>query len=251
MTAATDAPNGIDGSVEVDGSSFSFAFQPIIDTRTGRACSHEALVRGLNNEPAFRVIEQYTGKRLAPFDSACRARALEVAVRIGMTTSLNLNFLPSAALGAGAGLTSTVDTCNRLGFSLDRIIIEATEVEAINDQARFARTIREFRREGIRFAIDDFGSGYAGLTLLAEFQPDSVKLDMALVRGIQSDGPRQAIARAVAQVCTDLGIDLIVEGVETMEEFRWFADIGVHLYQGYLFAKPAFEAIPSIVIPDP
>ncbi|MEJ7592157.1 MAG: EAL domain-containing protein [Planctomycetaceae bacterium] len=72
----------------------------------------------------------------------------------------------------------------------------------------------------------------------------------ALVRGIESNGPKQAIVRAIAQVCIDLGIDFVVEGVETVDEFSWFTDLGVNLYQGYLFAKPQFEAMPSFQIPE-
>ena len=88
------------------------------------------------------------------------------------------------------------------------------------------------------------------MNLLSEFQPDIVKLDMALVIGIQSHGPRQAIVRAIAQVCVDLGIDFVIEGVETVDEFSWFNDLGANLYQGYLFAKPMFEAMPPFQIPD-
>jgi len=133
---------------------------------------------------------------------------------------------------------------------LERLIVEVTEVEAISDHARFAQVLNEYRRAGIRLAIDDFGAGYAGLSLLSEFQPDFLKLDMGLVRGIESHGPRQSIVRAIAQVCVDLGIDFVVEGVETIDEFSWFTDLGVNLYQGYLFAKPMFEAMPTINIPD-
>ena len=91
-------------------------------------------------------------------------------------------------------------------------------MEAIGDPAKFAKVIAEYRRTGMRFAIDDFGAGYSGLGLLAEFQPDIVKLDMALVRDIHSHGPRQSIVRATAQVCVGVGIDLVVEGEETVEE---------------------------------
>jgi EAL domain-containing protein (putative c-di-GMP-specific phosphodiesterase class I) len=87
------------------------------------------------------------------------------------------------------------------------------------------------------------------LNLLAEFQPDIVKLDMGLVRGIDSHGPRQAIVRAISQVCVDLGIDFVIEGVETVDEFAWFSDLGAHLFQGYLFAKPMFEGMPLFGIP--
>ena len=229
---------------------FTFAFQPIVDTVARKTYSHEALVRGVNNESAYQILQQYTGRDLAVFDAACRSRAIDLASRIGLDTFLNLNLLPSAALDLEVGLNSTVEAANRNGFPLERLIVEATEVEAVSDLVRFAEVLNEYRRAGIRLAIDDFGAGYAGLSLLSEFQPDFLKLDMGLVRGIESHGPRQSIVRAIAQVCVDLGIDFVVEGVETVDEFSWFTDLGVNLYQGYLFAKPMFEAMPLINIPD-
>lgn len=235
----------------VDPQEFSCAFQPIVDTHTRTAYSHEALVRGLNNEPAYQVIARYAGARMAAFDAASRAKAIEVATRIGLDTHLNLNFLPSAISDPVVGLNSTIEAAKRHSFPLDRIVVEATEGEAIVNPVKFAEVVNEYRRAGTKLAIDDFGAGYAGLKLLSDFQPDIVKLDMDLVRGIQSNGPRQAIVRAIAQVCVDLGIDLVVEGVETVDEFSWFRDLGVHLYQGYLFAKPMFEAMPPFQIPDP
>lgn len=235
---------------DIDSLDFTFAFQPIVDTQTPSVYSHEALVRGLNNEPAYQILEHYSGGRMAAFDAVCRAKAIEVAAKIGLNSHLNLNFLPTAALDPAVGLNSTVEAAIRHSFPLDRIIVEATEVEAIGDHAQFAKVLNEYRRAGIGLAIDDFGAGYSGLTLLSEFQPDIVKLDMSLVRGIYSHGPRQAIVRAIAQVCVDLGIDFVVEGVETIEEYRWFADLGVHLYQGYLFAKPMFEGMPPFNIPN-
>lgn len=233
------------------GQDFSCAFQPIVDVSTGTAFSHEALVRGLANEPAWEVINRYVGPRMAAFDAACRVKAIEVAARIEMKTALNLNFLPSAATDSAVGLASTVAAATRCGIPLERIIVEATEGEAINNPAQFATAVNEYRRAGMRLAIDDFGAGYAGLNLLAEFQPDIVKLDMLLVRGIESHGPRQAIAHAIVQVCVDLGIELIVEGVETFNEYSWFRSIGVTLFQGYLFARPEFEAMPQFTMPEP
>jgi EAL domain-containing protein (putative c-di-GMP-specific phosphodiesterase class I) len=154
------------------------------------------------------------------------------------------------ALDETLGLASTLAAARRERFSPERIIVEATEVDLIGDPAHFAGVLNQYRRAGIRFAIDDFGAGYSGLSLLAEFQPDMVKLDMRLVRNIHSHGPRQSIVRAIHQVCLDLGMDLVAEGVETVEEFRWFAGLGVQLFQGYLFGQPLFEGVPEFVIPD-
>jgi EAL domain-containing protein (putative c-di-GMP-specific phosphodiesterase class I) len=116
----------------------------------------------------------------------------------------------------------------------------------IGDQVRFADIINQYRGLGVGVAIDDFGAGYAGLSLLANFQPDQIKLDMDLIRGIDRHGPRQAIVRALIQACSDLGIEVISEGVETVAEYEWLAGAGVQLFQGYLFAKPGFESFPSI-----
>ena len=91
-------------------------------------------------------------------------------------------------------------------------------------------------------AIDDFGAGYAGLNLLADFQPDLIKLDMALIRDIDKHKGRQAITRGIMQVCSDLSIRVIAEGVESREEVMVLRDLGVALFQGYYFARPAFQA---------
>ena len=124
---------------------------------------------------------------------------------------------------------------------------EVTESEVIDNQVEFAQLINEYRSQGLKVAIDDFGAGYSGLNLLADFQPDQIKLDMNLVRSIESRGPRQAIVRAIAQACRDLGIEVIAEGVET--DVR-----GVPVVLGpgraavpglYLFAGPAFESFPA------
>jgi blue light- and temperature-responsive anti-repressor len=85
------------------------------------------------------------------------------------------------------------------------------------------------------------------LNLLADFQPDVIKIDIHLVRDINGKGPRQAIVRAVIQACDDLGIDVIAEGIETEAEYRWFKRAGVGLFQGYLFGRPEFQSLPSPV----
>ena len=125
-----------------------------------------------------------------------------------------------------------------------------TETEAIEDKTSFTAIVNQFRGLGIKLAIDDFGAGFSGLNLLASFQPDLVKLDMELVRNIDSQGPRQAIVAAIIRVCFELGIDIIAEGVETVAEFEWLRSHGVELFQGYLFAKPMFEGFPSVFDPS-
>ncbi len=98
-------------------------------------------------------------------------------------------------------------------------------------------------------AIDDFGAGYSNLDLLAGFQPDPLKLDMHLTRGIDSDPVRQAILRSMIGLCRELGIILVAEGVEQVAEYRTLRALGVTLFQGYLFARPRLRMLPVPVLP--
>jgi EAL domain-containing protein (putative c-di-GMP-specific phosphodiesterase class I) len=95
-------------------------------------------------------------------------------------------------------------------------------------------------------AIDDFGAGHSGLNMLADFQPDVIKIDMALTRAINIDPVRHEIARAVIDLCARLHISVVAEGVETLDEAVTLRDLGVRLFQGYLFAKPGLESLPAV-----
>lgn len=112
-------------------------------------------------------------------------------------------------------------------FPLDRLIFETVEVEHVDNVKHLQNILREYQAFGFMTAIDDFGAGYAGLKLLADFQPDLIKLDMDLIRDIHLDRPRQAIARAVLSMCTELNIMVIAEGIEHVEERDFLADCGV------------------------
>ena len=229
---------------------FSYAFQPIVDTVAREVFSYEALIRGTANEPAFRVLDSVPGDLKHQFDQDSRIQAITLAARIGLKCNLNLNFLPRSLELCADAIGNTCKAAADNLLPLERIILEVTEGEVIDDHSHFAALLNEYRGMGIKLAIDDFGAGYSGLNLLAEFQPDQVKIDMNLVRGIEKHGPRQAIVRGIMQVCVDLGIDIIAEGVETLQEFRWFEDHDIRLFQGYLFAKPAFEEFPTAFYPD-
>jgi len=228
---------------------FSYAFQPIVDVVASEVFSYEALIRGRANEPAFRVLERVPTQAKYQFDMDSRVAAIALAVRLGLDCHLNLNLLPQGLYASEASVTSTLAAAALHALPIDRVILEVTEGEVIADYAHLGQQLNEFRSMGLKVAIDDFGAGYSGLNMLADFQPDQIKIDMNLVRGIERHGPRQAIIRAVVQVCGDLGIDVIAEGVESLAEYAWFAEHGIRLFQGYLFAKPAFESLPQAHFP--
>jgi blue light- and temperature-responsive anti-repressor len=228
---------------------FTFAFQPIVDASLREVFSYEALIRGPHKESAYNVLQRVSKDRLFAFDQMARAHAITVAMRLGLSCHLNLNFLPRSLEASPQSIVSTLEAAERANLPIKRIVIEVVEGEIIEDHSHFTRLINEYRGLGLKVAIDDFGAGYSGLNLLAEFQPDQVKLDMKLIAGIESHGPRQAIVRAIIQICSDLGIDIIAEGVETEAEYAWLESQGIRLFQGYLFAKPGFESFPPVHYP--
>lgn len=228
---------------------FSSAFQPIVSAAEQHVVGVEALVRGRANESAYQIFSQISADELYQYDQAFRDRAIQLAARLGVRCNLNLNLLPSSLEESPQPLRATLDTAARHGLPAERVVIELTEAEIIEDVPRFSATINEFRGLGLRVAIDDFGAGYSGLNLLADFQPDSIKLDMSLVRDIHLRGPRQAIVRGICRTCDDLGIEIVAEGIESVDEYRWCCGEGIDLFQGYLFARPGFESLPAVTFP--
>jgi len=224
---------------------FSYAFQPIVDTRERRIFAHEALVRGPVGESAHSVLSQVVADQQYAFDQACREKAIRIAASLQMQSHLSINFLPNAIYRPEVCIRSTLEAARRYGFPIERIIFETVEGEKIDDGRWLAEILTEYKRIGFKTAIDDFGAGFAGLNLLADFQPDIVKLDMALVRGIDHDRARRAIVAGVVTICAGLGIEVIAEGIETADEARCLADQGIHLMQGFWFGRPLFEAISS------
>lgn len=229
---------------------YSFAFQPIADVKNRCIESFEALVRGPDGQDAAWVMNPLNKAQLMQFDIDARLRAISLAGDLGVAVRLSLNLLPDSVEASGStALISTVDMAVIAGLKPEQLMLEVSEREMIRDTKAFVARANLCRSLGVSFAIDDFGSGYSGLNLLAEFQPEAVKLDMTLVRDVHCRGPRQAITRGVVRTCEDLGIDIVAEGVETLDEYRWLADEGIHLFQGYLFAKPGFERLPAVNFP--
>lgn len=225
---------------------FDYAYQPIVDVERRTVFAHEALVRGPAGEGAMTVLSQVNDSNRYRFDQACRVKAIKGAAELGMAEPLSINFLPNAIYKPEVCIRTTLEAARAHGFPLDQIIFEVTEGERIEDGQWFASILREYKRCGFRTAIDDFGAGYAGMKLLSDFQPDIIKIDMDLVRNVDTNRARQAIVRNLVRLCEEMDIRVVAEGIETPAERDFLYDVGIHLMQGYLFAKPAFRAMAGI-----
>ena len=229
----------------------AMAFQPIIDAETGRPFAFEALVRGSNGEGAAEVLSRVTPDNRYAFDQQCRVAAIEGAVAAGIVDTgarLSINFLPNAVYSPLACIQLTLETARRTGFPPERLLFEFTENEEMADTAHVRGIVEAYRELGFATAIDDFGAGHAGLGLLARFQTDFLKLDMELIRGIDSSRPRRLIVESMAELAASLGMVTIAEGIETAAEYHALRAIGVRYLQGYLIARPALRRLP---VPEP
>jgi len=242
------ACNGCTASSRLD-FDFSMAFQPIYDAEARRVWGYEALVRGMSGEGAYEVLGRVLPEQRYRFDQDCRVKAIELASRLFPADEelmLSINFMPNAVYEPAACLRATLLAATRCGFPTSSIMFEFTENEEVVDTGHLTNIITEYRKHGFTTAIDDFGAGHAGLGLLVDFQPDLMKIDMKLIRGIDTSPARQAVVAGIGGIARELGIKVLAEGIETEEEFRVLKAAGIRLFQGYWFAKPEFEALPEI-----
>ena len=224
----------------------SFAFQPIVRASTRKVVSYEALARGPEGQGFAFVRDQINSDNLYNFDQTCRVRAIELATRLKINVALNINFTPNAVYRPELCIRTTLAAAQKYGFPVEKIHFEVTESEEIREKTHLVNIIETYKKLGFTTVIDDFGAGFSGLNLLAEFQPDYIKIDRALIDHVDQRPARQAIIQGVILTCRKLNIDILAEGVEREEEYRWLAHEGIDLFQGYYFAYPGFEQLPDV-----
>lgn len=209
-------------------------YQPIVSVSRRETYAHEVLVR--SHDPAL----PHPGALFGAAETLGRLQHLSRAIR---------TLAPEPMAGSGGRLFVNIHPGDLLDCDLydpdsplarvaDQVTLEITERASLSEIPDLKQRIADLRTIGFSIAVDDLGAGYAGLTSLAQLEPDVAKLDMALVRDIDKSPTKQRLVRSFAQLCAELDIVLITEGVETEAERDALAAVGCDLMQGYLFAKP-------------
>ncbi len=221
------------------------AFQPIVSWGNKSVVAYEALVR--NEEPTLRAppdlfeAAERLG-RLRELGQIIRDRVAQTLIDVPIEAEVFVNvhaleldddslFDPSAPLSAFA----------------KRVVLEITERAPLDKIKDANARVAQLRSMGYRIAVDDLGAGYAGLTSFAHLEPEVVKVDMSLIRGLDQSPTKQKLLRSIVGLCRDLEIKMIAEGIETVEERDTLVRLGGDLCQGYLFARPG-RAFPPIKI---
>lgn len=228
------------------GFEFSFAFQPIVDSHNREIISYEALVRGPRGEPSASVFAQVPRNTFPKFDELCRRKAIYLASRLKIPGRLNLNMTASSIYEVDMNITATFRASVQSGIPVENIIFEVIESESLLDHHNLLKYLQIIQDFGFQTAVDDFGAGHSGLTLLVQYQPNYIKLARQLISNIQNDYVKQTVFAGIRQICGQLSIEIVAEGVETAGEYHWLEDAGIRFFQGYYFARPAFEALPDV-----
>lgn len=222
-------------------------FQPIVSLTDATILGYEALSRGPSGSPLEQPDRLFAAAAacdlLWELDLLCRFRALEMAGKIMEKHLLFLIVDPKIINDPRFQKGLTRGYLNLSQTDVLGIVFEITEKTAIQDYKGFRRILDNYTSQGYQIALDDTGSGYSGLTLLAETRPQYVKLDMELVRNIDKDSLKQALIKALCQFAHATNIKLVAEGIETTNELNSLIDIGVHYGQGFLLQHPSPEIV--------
>ena len=210
-------------------------YHPIVVTETKEIFGYEALARGVmrslrSPEVMFDVAAE--ADLVWELSRLCRSRAIEgIATRLRGNELLFLNVDPH-------DFSDPAFSENEVEHP-ERVVIEITERTAIKDYPKFRERLQRFRERGFRFAIDDAGSGYAGLGSIANLEPDFIKLDISLINAIDTNFIKQSLVETMVHFANDHGAKVIAEGVERAEEFDTVKSLGVHLVQGFFLHRPS------------
>jgi EAL domain-containing protein (putative c-di-GMP-specific phosphodiesterase class I) len=217
---------------------FAVAFQPIVDAPGRGIVGHEALLRGPSGSPAGGVLARVRDADRQRFEMEAIAAVLAAFPGAGAATALHVNISPSVLLRAPGTIPWLARMASAASVAPERIVIEVTEGERIDDADALAAAAAALRGHGLRIALDAFGTGYGGVGMLEAVRPDLVKLDMGLTRNIHLHRARRPIVAALLEASAGAGIGVVAVGVESEGEYRCLAGLGVTLFQGFLFSPP-------------
>jgi EAL domain-containing protein (putative c-di-GMP-specific phosphodiesterase class I) len=221
-----------------------FYGQPIVEVQTGHVVAYEALVRARLGEeligagPLLKAAAAHDQMRA--FDALARTTAIrQLYGKLSPSQSLFINFAPGVVYNPDICLQTTFQACREVGADFSRLVFEVTEGEDFPDMRLLKSILERYRQEGARVALDDLGSGRTSLSYLAELKPDIVKLDRTLIQGLHPSKPAFRLVRSLVEYAHDLGIQVVAECVEQLEELIAVRETGVDLVQGYYLGGPA------------
>ncbi|MDX2014138.1 MAG: EAL domain-containing protein [Myxococcaceae bacterium] len=243
---SSSAPMHLHQKLDRSMKALHMAYQPIVGTREQRTVAWEALVRcreGAKDPSELLHLAEQTN-RLSELSRRIRDTVARDAAELPTDALLFVNVHPRDL--DDPHLVSPDSPLSRIAR---RVVLEITERSSLEEVDALQSKLFALRSLGFRIAIDDLGAGYAGLATFASVEPDFVKLDGSLVRGLSSSGKQQLVITSLIELARELGSHVIAEAIETDEERSVLSVLGVDWMQGYYFARPGppFQA-PNLAV---
>jgi EAL domain-containing protein (putative c-di-GMP-specific phosphodiesterase class I) len=220
----------------------SSVYEPIVDVATKTVFGYEALARGPSGsefhspEVLFATAEEEDF--VFELDCLCRRSGLDGAIGLPSDTTLFLNVRPTTIHDPNFRPEALIRTLEKSKLRPTEVVFEISEKESISNFDIFKEIRDEYRKLGFRFAVDDTGAGYASLQAVIELEPDFIKVDRALITGVDTDPARRALLKALHAMAGGIGAKIIAEGLDTLEELETLGELQIPFGQGWLFGKP-------------
>lgn len=219
--------------------------QPIVELSSGRISGHEALVRLPGEDGLLLSPDQFIGQAersrligqlgLQVLEQSLASLSRQSSGDRELSIAVNVSPIELTEPGFAE---QVLEACNRAGVNPARLQLEITETAIITQPASTAAVLRGLRQAGVRIHLDDFGTGYSSLSLLSELPVDGIKIDRSFTAALGQDRSRTAVIQAITQLCRELGLSVIAEGIETEAQHQHLRGLSCHYGQGYLFGRP-------------
>ena len=229
-------------------SKVKFAFQPIVNTETGKLFALEALIRdtdklGFNNIYDFFDEAYYDGV-LHLVDLELRKKALEKFKNINQDKIVLFYNIDNRILyDKNYKQGGTKEILKELDLKKKSICFEISERGELPSANQLVQVINNYKSEGFKIAVDDFGKGVSWMELLYNSDPNYLKIDKFYIRDIQNDKKKQLITQSIVKLANTLDISIIAEGIETYDELEWCKKLGISYIQGYYIDTPQLDVL--------
>jgi len=226
----------------IESGAIEVLFQPQVDAQTGRIVGAEALARWKHPELGeMGANELFKLARSARLDSTLSRQVAGKALNLAMDwprhLHLAINVTPQE-LDDSQFEASFSRLINETGFPVERLVLEITEDQPLNDIPAAAEILARLKLSGVSIALDDFGSGYCNFNYLKQLPLDTIKLDRSIIEGIAENPRDLAIMRSILNLAVALELNVVAEGIETEDQRRIAIDEGCAYLQGFLIATP-------------
>ena len=225
----------------------SVVFQPIFDISSKSILGYEALSRGPENTAFYTPDKLFKSATdcglLSELEILCRDTAIKKFAKLKLSGKLFLNISPLVLLDKAHPQGETIKLVEKAGLNCKQIVIELSEKYPFPNSQTLSRALSKYRRFGFDVAIDDLGAGYSGLKMWSQLRPNIVKVDRYFVENCHQDSFKRKFLKAIFELAKSAEAEVVVEGIESYEEFELLRQLGMTYAQGYYLSKPSSDPL--------